>query len=416
MKPRKKESFAEKLSGKYPEVKRWLAKIQRRETNAFDLHRFCDWCKLNPQELLALKDNPAEKKAERLLDDFVADEDSGFTASVKGRITTAVKSFFKHNYRDLARASGAINVEKVKPYYKPRKEDLRKLWNFALNPRDKALLTFVCSTGAAKETLTKVKWEHLEENWENIELPCLNLPPEIIKGHGMGKYKGVRQVTFLTPEAKRDLKNYKEWIESKLRRTLTSEDYVFLEIYAPYKQMGYMRLGNLITNLRKETGVPFSLHDARRYLNTALEEIRMPVNWARKIRGRKVRGEEAPYSLPAIQQLREKFKEAVPLLEFTSEKPTVSKEMEERLKAIEDVMASIPPEQREEMRRLGLQIKKKGSVKSKEEKTTEKEDCPDGENCGEEFKQISETELLSYLREGWQIVHNLQNGEVVVKR
>ena len=57
-----------------------------------------------------------------------------------------------------------------------------------------------------------------------------------------------------------------------------------------------------------------------------------------KIRGRKVRDEEAPYSQPAIEQLREKFREAVSLLEFTTEKPTVTKEMlkEEIMRALEE--------------------------------------------------------------------------------
>jgi len=42
-------------------------------------------------------------------------------------------------------------------------------------------------------------------------------------------------------------------------------------------------------------------------------------------------------------------------------------------------------------------------------------DCPDGEHC-EKFEQIAETELLSRLKDGWQIIHRLTNGEVIVKR
>ena len=42
--------------------------------------------------------------------------------------------------------------------------------------------------------------------------------------------------------------------------------------------------------------------------------------------------------------------------------------------------------------------------------------CDDGYHCGETFQQIGETELLSFLRDGWVIVKELQNGEVIVKR
>ena len=38
-----------------------------------------------------------------------------------------------------------------------------------------------------------------------------------------------------------------------------------------------------------------------------------------------------------------------------------------------------------------------------------------GSDC-ENFEQISETKLLSFLRNGWQIVHRLSNGEVIVRR
>lgn len=42
-------------------------------------------------------------------------------------------------------------------------------------------------------------------------------------------------------------------------------------------------------------------------------------------------------------------------------------------------------------------------------------DCPNGHNCPE-FKEIPEAELLAHLSQGWQIVHNLQNGRVIVKK
>jgi hypothetical protein len=401
----------------YAEVKRWLAKLQEKDKNVFSLKRFCEWCGKTPTELLALKRDPASKDAEKLLDTFVADENTGFSNSVKVFIVTAVKSFFKHNYCDLARASGAISLEKIKPYNKPSKENLRKLWSWALNPRDKALLTFTCSTAIAKETLTKLKWQHLEDNWENVDLPCVNVPSELLKGHGLGKYKGVKQITFLTPEAKRDLKNYKEWLEQKMGRKLSGEDHIFLNTFEPYVPMAYVRLGVLIWRLGKSAGVSFSWHDARRYVNTALEEIRINPNWARKIRGRKVRGEEAPYSQPAIKDLREKFREAVPLLEFTSETQGVAKELEQRVKALEKFKETLTPEQRELMTKSGLRLRKKERVG---EPPKEAENCEDGAHCEAakhcDFKQITEAELLSHLNAGYVIVHNLQNGEVIVRK
>lgn len=402
----------ERWAEKYTEVKRWLAKIQMKEDNVTHFHNFCEWCGKQPPELLALKDDRSSTEAEELLDDFVADEKTGFPNSVKWRMTIAVKSFFKHNYRDLAKACGKMTLEKVKPYNKPRKEDLRKLWLWMQNPRDKSLITFICSTAIAKETITKIKWKHLQENWENIELPWIDIPDKLLKGHGIGKYKGVRQITFLTPEAKRDLILYKEWIEAKIGRKLTSEDYIFLSTFEPYGAIHYSRLGNMIWKLSRKAGVPFSWHDARRYVNTALEEIRIPINWAKKIRGRKVSGEEAPYSLPAKQQLREKFREAVPSLEFTIEKPTVTKQMDERLKIIETAMADLTPEEKETFKKRIGELRKIKHIKPEKQKQKTE---TNGAGLGTQ-KIVDEAELAESLQQGWRVVAALPSGNVVVER
>jgi integrase len=398
-----------------PEIKSWLTHVQNKATTAYDLYRFCQWAHKSPMELLALKNNPGNLTAERLLDSFVADEESGFTNSVKCRISASVKSFFKWNYKDLARASGAVTYEKVKPTNLPTRENLRKLWNWCLSPRDRALITFVASTAIAKGSIVQLKWLHLEPDWEKVDLPCINLPSALLKGHGRGRYKGVQQVTFLTPEAKRDLLIYREWIEGKIGRALTGDDNIFLNSSRPYEPLTYGHLGNITLRLSREANVPFSWHDARRFVNTALEQINISPNWARKIRGRKVRGEEAPYSRPAIDQLREKFKEAVSLLEFTTERQIViPPEVQERLKALED-------EQRGLKRQYGLSYRKipelraKNKPKIPEEPEDKKPDCPDGEHCPE-FKQIIEGELLTYLKAGWQIEHNLANGQVIMRR
>jgi hypothetical protein len=412
----KRSNVAELWAAQHPEVERWLAKLQKKELNAYALYRFCEWSHKTPSELLALKEKdysvtPPPNDVERILDDFCNADLPDFTNAEKYQVSIAVKSFFKWNYRDLAKASGAVTLEKVKPYNKLTKEGLRKLWNFALNPRDKALMTFANSTAIAKETLTNLKWSHLEENWEKTDLPYVNIPSELLKGHGRGKYTGVRQITFLTPEAKRDLHNYKEWLESpqKLGRKLTTDDNVWLETCKPYRPISYDTFGILILTLSKNAGVPFSWHDARRWVNTALEQVGINPNWARKIRGRKVKGEEAPYSQPAIEQLRDKFREAVPLLEFTSETPSTTKEFQERLQALEAFKKGLTPELRELAARGGIRF----SERKRRKPEPASENCEDGEHCQ---KVIGEEELASLLSQGWHASLVLPSGKVVVSR
>jgi hypothetical protein len=275
-----------------------------------------------------------------------------------------------------------------------------------MNPRDRALMTFVWSSAIAKETLSKIQWSDLEPDWEKQETPHISLDAAKIKGHGRGKYKDVRQETFLTPEAKRDLIEYKEYLGRVKRLEIKPEDHIWIEIESPFNPLQYHAFTSRHIALSKRSGVPFSWHDARRHVETALEQTKINPNWARKIRGRKVRGEEAPYSRPAVEELRKAYQEAVPLLQFTSE--TELAELKKRQEAVEQIVSGMTPEQRELMRRHGIRVgKKRGETKI--------EDCEDEKHC-ETFEQIGEDKLLGYLKEGWSIIHKFSNGDLVVKR
>jgi hypothetical protein len=384
----------------YESVTLWLSHLQQKPLNAFSLYRFCDWAKMTPDELLAEKTrDPSANTIEKLLDKFCTLEDARFTNSFQYQASIAVKSYFRWNYHDLAKASGSVILEKKKAYNKLSKESLRKLWNRARNPRDRALIPFVTSTACAKETLSSLTWGLLEENWEAKELPALDIPSELLKGHGKGRYRGVRQITFLTPEAKRELVNYKDWAEQKLGRKVKPEEHIWLDVIAPYKPLEYDSFSTLISRLTKESGVSFTWHDGRRWLTTALEQIGLSPNWNRVLRGRKVPGSENPYSRPAIEQLRAKFKEAVPLLEFINETQTLPKDVQEKLASLE-----------EEQRKLRAQY---GIFRRSGKRKPRQDDCEDGKNCQ---KIVSEENLAELLSEGFRVVATLPSGKIVVDK
>jgi hypothetical protein len=152
---------------------------------------------------------------------------------IKFNVIIAVKSFFKHNYRDLAKASGKFTLKQQREHKKPRREDLRRLWDYSLNLRGEALITFFNSTTLAKETLSELKWRYFKEDWDRKDLPCINCPSEILRWHVVGWCRGVRQITFLTPEAKADLLRYKEWMEKRREPNFEPEDNVWRNIYVP---------------------------------------------------------------------------------------------------------------------------------------------------------------------------------------
>lgn len=410
-----KESTIMQWVEQFPEVKRWLKNLQAKEFRALNLYYYCYVVEKTPAELLILKKDPSSVEAELLLKDFTV-TDVGLPESKKFNVAIAVRSFYRENLKDLAKAAGQLRYQ-AKREYNLNEEALRKLYRFCTNPRDRSLLTLLCSTAIAKETLSNLKWKHLEDNWQKQTIPHISLPPQLIKGHGRGKYASVRQETFLTGEGKRDLIEYKQWMEQKLGRKFTEEENVYWTLDRPYKSLDYKGISRIFTALQRNSGVQFSPHDARRWVNTALETVGMPENWRRKIRGRKIRGEEAPYSKPAIDQLRAKFREAVPLLEFTSEKPIISEE-ERRIQTTYDNLL-LTGFSEEEIEKYKKQRGKTWNTAKdlitiiRLRKWTPKETQTNG-GFADCQRIVEENDLVQMLAEGWRVAAVLPSGKVVI--
>ena len=414
----KQSNVFEQWGNKYECVVNWLPKLAKKEATALHLYFFCYWSEKNPKQLLALKHDPKSIEGEKLLDRFVADENTGLTDAYRYLTVMAVRSFFKHNYRELASTAGQIVYDKKKPYRKPSKEVLRKLYRACYNPRDRSMLTFINSSAVAKETLSKLTWQHLEDDWKTMNCPHISVESKLLKGKGRGKYKGVRQETFLTPEAKKELVEYKTWIEEKMGRKFTKNDIIFIAIKEPFGPLSYVQIGHVFKYMAARAKLGFSPHDARRYVETTLEECLIHPNWARKIRGRKVRGEEAPYSRPEIKKLREFYEKAVPKLQFLTEEP-ISREQETQ-QAMMTLAMTKPNLTKEQLSKIREILEEKPSpikyadlqeaLKIVEEMHNET-NCSNG-NCQ---RIVSEDELAGYLAKGWHVVTALPSGRIVVE-
>ena len=321
--PKRKYKFTQKnvLEGwahQYPSAKAWLSKMNgAKASRAQKFFYFCDWARLNPEQLIALKEDPRSLEAEKLLDRFVAESD--YPECTKRNSSISVRSFFRCNYRQLQQEAGKMDYCPQKPHRKPDRDKLLRLYkDGCYNQRDRALICVVSCTAIALETLSKLRWSHFEPGWEQQEIPHISLPPELLKGHGKGKYRGVRQETFVTPGTKRELIKYRSYMTKKYGVLWTEDMKVFLTIEIPRSALTYYGLNRTVKNISERAGVHFSVHDGRRIVETALENVGTSRNWIQKVKGRKVRGEDAPYSQPAVEQLRAKYRAALPELEFLS--------------------------------------------------------------------------------------------------
>ena len=273
--------------------------------------------KHRPKSLLALKKDYNSLDAERLLDKLALAK-VVFPEKRKWHVVMCVRGFFRANYHQLqAEAGRSITYNPAETHVLPSKEKRLALFKACRNPRDQALVMIGTTSALALETLSKLKWYHFEEDWQKQDVPHISLPSDLLKGHGKGKYRGVRQETFVTPETKGILIEYRLWMEKTFGHKWTGDDHVFLSVKRNVAEPLTIRMiAKKATVLQLRANVDFTFHDGRRIAQTALENAGCPSNWIKKIKGRKCSGEEAPYSKPCIEQLRAKYREALPDLEF----------------------------------------------------------------------------------------------------
>jgi hypothetical protein len=303
---------------RYECVQRYLNSLHSfKERTATYLYLFCEWAGKNPGELLAVKDSFQSTAMEDLLDRFVYVK-VDYNDNLKRQMIMATKGFFRRNHKPLT-ACGELDFTPKKEPSCPKPEKMASLFKEAYTPRDKALLAVVCS-GIALDSLTRLRFRYFEENWQQQELPCVVLPAELLKGHGRGKYKGVKQVTFLTPEARRLVVEYRGWYTKTFGYVWSDDSHVFLQIKSrigePLKRGQIDRIFRVISG---RVGVKLTPHDGRRLLQTALQNVSCSPDWIQIFKGRKVSGSQDPYTKPTVENMRGKFREALPYLQFLAE-------------------------------------------------------------------------------------------------
>jgi integrase len=203
--------------------KTWLQKLNSPETKRVyvsSLKKYCIAVKKTPDSLIALKvqglkhtGDSKEFQAEKLLENYLFSVK--LTDSIKEQIKASVMSFYKNNWRALNNQT-AQNIGKPTPKQRtPTSKDLEKLESKMTSQRDRALIWFLASSGVRVGTLNKLTWQDLKPT-QDSEIPYkMIIEAERLKGHGKGRYKGLKQICFIHRLAAGKLEEYK--IEAKTK-------------------------------------------------------------------------------------------------------------------------------------------------------------------------------------------------------
>lgn len=379
----------------------WLESQQKTQTKG---HYRTYWAKfqefvgMTGDEILADRKLDTEHRWEKKVLAF-----KGWLVNTKKEATSsatfgamACRSFFSHHYlplqyRTADRKKLREHSRKLQDYQFTR-EDLRKICEVA-DLTERYVVTAGKSFGLRAGDFLRLSRGDLE--------PYITREPPISIGEYSTLKENVKAFPFIDSDA---LPVVKLILEKMGRDGLTKPDSRVLN----YKRE--RQLSRILQRLVQKAGIvtgnkQVRFHNLRKYLADRLSSVMAESKWKQCI-GKQI--SEGAYISAA--SLREDYARAMAETCFGGR-------LEEQAKqaAREEYERLFTPEQKQFIEAHTTKRFSKRTDLRKGRKREREEACEDGEHCGN-FEQIQEGQLLQKLKEGWTIVKELQNGEVIVSR
>ncbi len=299
----------------------------------------------------------------------------------------------------------------------PTREELQKLLAFT-DIRGRALVETAISSGLRVNTLLGLKWKDM--NFEQ-EYAMIKVEPE----QGRKSTRPFR--TFITPEARKTLIAYKEFLQRKGKKT-ENENFVFAnELYVGDRlstsssQMFWTRLlktAGLAEKSEKYHVLHF--HTLRKFFKTACTNAGCRREFIESWMGHSGEGLDDVYLKATDKEHFEQYRLAIPHLSVTETPSLIPREQLQK-----EVLNALPREFFEPLaQKHGLTVdelvnrlqNRKRALDTEEPKGIENPTAlikkkKETEDCQ---RIVSETELTEYLAKGWHFVSTLPSGKILV--
>lgn len=406
------ESWFKRLRAKKGSKDSYLKKC------GYGLYRFAEFKGKNPDEIFAEYKALASEDLDKALEEIDIDLDTFINwLCEKFKIARSsavvrhaqIKSWLKYNSKLFRGRFGTPDTwsKKIPPIVM---EDLRELVP-ALDARETFFTMFLKDSGVSQAEAVRFDYGQLRKPFEKGE--------QYIHIHVIREKEHVDYETWIGPNTVQALK---AWLNVRKQRgeTITDETPLFASNLEPYHRLSGQGLSQVFLRITQKTGTKISTHRIRKLFETRMATAKVhPVTlkyWA----GHKVRSGksdvEGKYIIPTEDEQRKEYVEAYDKIDMRPQRDQVDQFIAETNAR----MAGMTPEQRQRYK-TGLRFRLRGaSILNHPEvkKLLEERDEPaDGMlPATPEFNEITEKELLVYLQNGWQIVHNLQNGNVIIRK
>jgi integrase len=291
------------------------------------------------------------------------------------------------------------SVEEDRP---PTKQELKNILNHG-NLKDRALVLFAVSSGVREGTLAELQVGDIDFNaYEDIAL--VKVRPEIAK-------QRIGYVTFITPEAKKALKQYLD-LRKRKKQAVMSESRLFGITSDSIRGRWIRLLKRAGKDEKGRTFYTLHFHTLRKFFRTNLELVGVSTSFRERLLGHKGEYLDESYFKPQVQALLNEYRKAIPnltIMEPVAEYEEMRKRQlvdtarllgfgDEKLSRLQEVLAraKTTDEAIEKFKRLG-------------ENPEPKEDNG--------VKVVSgEKALVDHLKQGWTLVKELNHDKYLLKK
>jgi integrase len=316
--------------------------------------------------------------------------------------SATVRGFFSFHRLPLQfrRSESARLSEAKRKYedYKFSREDLQKMVEVA-DLTEKYVIVVGKSFGLRAGDFLRLSRGDLEA--------YIDREPPIAIGEKETEKKGVMAYSFIDSDAKPVIKLMLDYMTTKGRINPTDKMLSFGDA---------IQLTRVLRRVTVKACIKFGnkrirFHCLRKFLIDRLSSHMSESKW-KQIVGKTI--SEGAYV--SSESLREDYARAMTETCFRMDLDYITKRQEASEQIMSKIMANEPLTDQDKANIIRYNLKWSKKAMKPKDVRSEIETQTNGGDCGENFEQIAESQLLQYLRAGWKVAHRLANGGLIVER
>jgi site-specific recombinase XerD len=377
------------------------------------LKSYCDWIGKTPDELIATRktelkseDESIQMNAENKLREFcnmLEEEKKVGKSTVVFKYHAVVKSFYSYNNVPLKLKTPRYASKERQPH---TVEELKALMNVA-DVRERSFMMILKDSGISREDVVTLRYKDIKSEYEANK--------EVIHVRTVRQKEQIEYDTFIGRNAIECLKAYLDY-RQRMGETINDETPLLATLSG--KPLSATALSQVFVRLSEKVGFMTSPHRFRKFFESHLG-LSAPSILVKSWMGHAL-GVEKAYFIPPLEKQREKYIEAYKEIDLykteTSEVETTKQTMRvlwhsthpnatpEQERALENIMAKVKTrKESDDLVRDGIE-NRMAYYRKKEPR------CEDG-NCQ---KLIQESEVETWLAQGWKVVSVLPSGKIVI--